>query len=281
MVKKGLDAYMTRNKVYDVCGNDYRLYASPLIKFTKACKQVVSGTNWFLSVRIGYPCFGQPRLVNGKIVGYSSWGRWRVHSGSDGGGSGGEDEPKLLKAVNVSTAPEVETAGMQLVAGSAVPVGQALHLQSAAARKVMYNLPVEQMHAPVVGPLHHNQKDLTAGLRNHRSGHVEDANLNSYSFDEQYNTFQRWAAAAKRQKTDKKAAAAQPFDPSQPFSLRSRQPWAEKQADVVELTEEQKQYMEEWNAERAERKGLEPADKGVDPNAATSTFHGKEEVDYQ
>lgn len=53
----------------------------------------------------------------------------RVRSGSDGGGSGGEDEPKLLKAVNVSTAPEVETAGMQLVAGSAVPVGQALHLQ--------------------------------------------------------------------------------------------------------------------------------------------------------
>ena len=31
------------------------------------------------AVRIGYPCFGQPRLVNGKIVGYSSWGRWRVH----------------------------------------------------------------------------------------------------------------------------------------------------------------------------------------------------------
>ncbi|PSC68210.1 hypothetical protein C2E20_8205 [Micractinium conductrix] len=79
-VKKGLDAYMTRNKVYDVCGNDYRLYASPLIKFTKACYQLVQGNAWYLSVRIGYPCFGQPRRVNGKIVGYSSWGRWRVHS---------------------------------------------------------------------------------------------------------------------------------------------------------------------------------------------------------
>lgn len=27
----------------------------------------------------------------------------------------------------------------------------------------MYNLPVEQMHAPVVGPLHANQKDLLQG----------------------------------------------------------------------------------------------------------------------
>lgn len=32
-----------------------------------------------------------------------------------------------------------------------------------------------------------------AGLRNHRAGHVEDANLSSYSFDEQYNMFHRWA----------------------------------------------------------------------------------------
>ena len=135
---------------------------------------------------------------------------------------------------------------------------------AASSRLVMYNLPVEQMHAPVVGPLHHNQKDLTsagaprcrprwlplaaaaaaaichclcrclvqrpqchgaciaasppchrssayaflptasasgpatAGLRNHRAGHVEDANMNSYSFDEQYNTFDRWVGAVQR-----------------------------------------------------------------------------------
>lgn len=29
------------------------------------------------------------------------------------------------------------------------------------------------------------------GMRNHRAGHVEDANLASYSFDEQYNAFHR------------------------------------------------------------------------------------------
>lgn len=36
-------------QVYDVCGTDMRLYNQPLIKFTKACVQGVSGTNWFLS----------------------------------------------------------------------------------------------------------------------------------------------------------------------------------------------------------------------------------------
>lgn len=38
-------------------------------------------------------------------------------------------------------------------------------------------------------------------------------------------------------------AAVQPFDPTVPFSLRARQPWAEKAAVAVELTEEQKEYM--------------------------------------
>lgn len=32
------------------------------------------------AVRIGYPCFGPPRRVGGKIVGYPAYGRWRVHN---------------------------------------------------------------------------------------------------------------------------------------------------------------------------------------------------------
>ncbi|KAL4437779.1 hypothetical protein ABPG77_005691 [Micractinium sp. CCAP 211/92] len=80
MVKKGLDEYMAQYGVYDVCGNDYRLYASPLIKFQKACFQLVAGNLYRLAVRIGYPCFGTPRRVNGKIVGYPAYGRWRVHN---------------------------------------------------------------------------------------------------------------------------------------------------------------------------------------------------------
>ncbi|PRW45472.1 hypothetical protein C2E21_6076 [Chlorella sorokiniana] len=79
-VKKCLDAYIAKYRVMAACGDDVRLYASPLIKFSKACTQLVSGKAWYLSVRVGYPCFGTPRRVNGKIVGYPAWGRYRVHN---------------------------------------------------------------------------------------------------------------------------------------------------------------------------------------------------------
>lgn len=36
------------------------------------------------------------------------------------------------------------------------------------------NLPLEMMHAPVLGPAHPFQRDgIAAGMKNHRSGHVE------------------------------------------------------------------------------------------------------------
>lgn len=231
---------------------------------------------------------------------------------NDSGDEAEPEQPVKLLPVPVSAAPEVDTAGLQLVSGQAVPAQQAQFLQPAVSRQVMFNLPVEQMHAPVVGPLHHNQKHALSGVRNHRSGHVEDANLSSFSFDEQYHTFQskgyaedptgggtvrhrdlvaagqesflpETAAeqAAKRQKTGKKAAAAAEFDPAQPFSLRARQPWAEKQAEVVALTADQKEYMDKFNAEKAAREGKEPKGSEAAAEAGTSTFHGKAEADYQ
>lgn len=43
-----------------------------------------------------------------------------------------------------------------------------------------------------VGPEHPFTSDgKAAGAKNHRSGHVEDAHLNDYNFDDQYNTFHR------------------------------------------------------------------------------------------
>jgi len=36
-------------QVYAVCGDDYRLYASPIIKFQKACYQLVNGNAWYIS----------------------------------------------------------------------------------------------------------------------------------------------------------------------------------------------------------------------------------------
>lgn len=144
------------------------------------------------------------------------------------------------------------------------------------ARKVMYNLPYEDMHAPIAGPAHPYQKDgLAAGSRNHFSGHVEDTGLNPVHFDDQYNSFhaKNYGHAPgsqaligkglqappaeqdadqlglKRRKTtaEKKAEAARkaeaksaPVDPSRPFALGERQPWSAKVAEVSELTEEQK-----------------------------------------
>lgn len=48
------------------------------------------------------------------------------------------------------------------------------------------------MHAPVLGPAHPSSKTgaVIVGATNHRSGQVEDAHLNSYSFDDEFNTFQ-------------------------------------------------------------------------------------------
>ena len=63
-------------------------------------------------------------------------------------------------------------------------------LADAAARKTYYNLPYDQLHAPALGPAHPFSKDgMAAGLRNHRAGHVEDAHLSHFHFDDQYNTF--------------------------------------------------------------------------------------------
>lgn len=52
-------------------------------------------------------------------------------SGDEPASSGEGQQPKLLSLKGVSAAPAVETAGMQLVAGQAVPMSEALHLQGA------------------------------------------------------------------------------------------------------------------------------------------------------
>lgn len=241
------------------------------------------------------------------IIGYSD---------DEGGGArasppaGAAPPPKLLD-VAVSAAPEVDTTGLALVENQAVAVGDAVHLMPASARAVAYNLPLEQMHAPVVGPAHPSQRGGVgaAALRNHRTGHVELANLSSFAFDEQFHTFESMGYAAdpagagvvkhrdvssagdrsvfvnapKRQKTDKGAAKEQaqqqqqeqqPFDPTQPFTLTARQPWAEKETVQAELTEEQKEYIAQMKAKKAEKE----AEEGV---AESSIFHGKAETDYQ
>jgi pre-mRNA-processing factor 17 len=182
----------------------------------------------------------------------------------------------------------------------------------------MYNLPYEDMHAPIAGPAHPFQKDgLAAGHRNHFNGHVEDTGLAPFHFDEQYNMFhaksyghapgtnvlvgkglkaqpaadddraatlglkRRKTADERKADAERKAAErSAPIDPSQPFTLGQRQPWAEKVAEVSELTDEQKEYMAKIEEEKAEAGG-----DGGGPAAAkgpTSIWHGKaQKTDYQ
>lgn len=67
----------------------------------------------------------------------------------------------------------------------------------ARARSVNYNLPLEEMHAPVLGPAHPYQRDgIAAGLKNHRSGHVEDAYLHPVVFEDQYHSYHGGGTAA-------------------------------------------------------------------------------------
>uniref|UniRef100_A0A383WPQ6 Pre-mRNA-processing factor 17 n=1 Tax=Tetradesmus obliquus TaxID=3088 RepID=A0A383WPQ6_TETOB len=220
---------------------------------------------------------------------------------------------KLSLPVQVTAAPNIDTAGRVLMEGKAVTEAETRHYLDPKARSVQYNLPYRDMAAPVVGPAHPFQKDgLAAGLKNHRAGHVEDTHLQSYAFDEQYNTYHSmgyaaapgsqalvgktdaaqggtvYGNAAKRRKTaEEKAAAAErkqrlqqeaqaQVAAGQPFALTNRLPWAEKQAQVPELTEEQRAHI----AKAAEAKEATAAED-VEARGPTSFFHGKADKDYQ
>ena len=57
---------------------------------------------------------------------------------------------------------------------------------------IYYNAKFDDMYAPVEGPNNPYETDGVArGLKNHKLGMVEDAHVNSFTFDEQYNTFHR------------------------------------------------------------------------------------------
>eukprot|EP00879_Flechtneria_rotunda_P002141 GHRR01002325.1.p1 GENE.GHRR01002325.1~~GHRR01002325.1.p1 ORF type:complete len:303 (+),score=127.78 GHRR01002325.1:221-1129(+) len=243
--------------------------------------------------------------------------------GYGGSGDEAEDRPvspsadaelyKLSLPSDVNGAPQVDATGLALQDNRAVAAVQTRHLLDPTARSVQYNLPYQDMAAPVVGPAHPFQQDgLAAGLKNHRAGHVEDTHLHSFAFDEQYNTYHSYGYAAaptgqgligateqaavgtvygnaaKRQKTAEGKAAAtvrklalqedaqRQLAAGEPFRLTTRAPWAGKQAEVAELTEEQKEYLAKVQAD----KEASAADD-VDKRGPTSFFHGKQDKDYQ
>ena len=90
MAKKALDEFLKSTGVYEKCGSDYRLYATPLIKFIGVVTQKGTGTlngvnttitRWNMKATFGYPCFGNPtKDAAGKITGYPNYGKWARQS---------------------------------------------------------------------------------------------------------------------------------------------------------------------------------------------------------
>ena len=170
------------------------------------------------------------------------------------------------------------------------------------------------MHAPVLGPSRPGAPP--PGVRhNSRAGHVEDAGMSDFHFDDQYSTFDvRGYAAApeggggvvgdraahaaarggtlgdapapKRVRKDKQkakeeaAAAAAALDPDAPWTLTRRQPWADREVAPARPTEEQLAWLKEEGfikEPEAEEEGAEGAAAAA-PTGKT-TFHGDAETD--
>lgn len=216
-----------------------------------------------------------------------------------------------------SAAPAVDYTALALSAAAAStsrPLDPSLHL-------VPFNPTADQLWAPVLGPQHpHAPISSASGNRNHKLGHVEDAAVLPFLFDEQYNTFHRFGYAAdpsglhivgdaqpsaepdtvynlapsehkrrRLQSKDEEGANQEPLPPeaknpaSDEWILRNKQsPWAgKKEAPPAELTEEQRQYAEAHAAKKAEKEARGEGKGEKSDMVAKSTFHGKEERDYQ
>lgn len=232
--------------------------------------------------------------------------------------------PRLL--AGKSAAPKVDDTMLALT------VAQAHQVQSRpidpTQHAVAFNPTYDQLWAPIYGPAHPYAKDgIAQGMRNHKLGFVEDAHIESFVFDEQYNTFHKYGYAAdpsasagynyigdldalhqndaisvysipqheqKKRKIEKKKEMEEDKEPdvvvdeaeldnpaSDTWLMKNRKsPWAGKKEGLqTELTEEQKKYAEEY----AKKKG-EERERGGEKGETVpdkSTFHGKEEKDYQ
>ncbi|XP_073059280.1 uncharacterized protein [Primulina eburnea] len=238
------------------------------------------------------------------------------------GSSDPDSSPTRIPLPSKSAAPNVDDTMLSLtVSGQAhsqvhKPLDPTQHV-------VSFNPTYDQLWTPIVGPAHPYAKDgLAQGLRNHKLGFVENASIEPFVFDEQYNTYYKFGYAAdpsenryvgdvvgfekndgitvynipqheqKKRKLEKKKEMMEENDQvvdavevdnpaSETWLMNNRKsPWAGKKEVVQgELTEEQKKYAEEHAKKKAEKEGVE-REKG-ESHLDKSTFHGKEEKDYQ
>ncbi|CAH9071229.1 unnamed protein product [Cuscuta europaea] len=236
-----------------------------------------------------------------------------------------DSSPIRIPLPSKSAAPKINDTMLALtVAGGAAralskPLDPTQH-------SVSYNPTYDQLWAPIYGPAHPYAKDgLAQGLRNHKLGFVENASIEPFVFDEQYNTFQKYGYAfdpsansyvgdmkalqkndamsvynipqteQKKRKLEKKKEMVEDEEvedegdvditevdnPSTEVWLRKnrKSPWSGKKEGLqTELTEEQKKYAEEYAKKKGEEKGER---EKAEPLVEKTTFHGKEEKDYQ
>mmetsp|Transcript_27077 Transcript_27077/g.48257 ORF Transcript_27077/g.48257 Transcript_27077/m.48257 type:complete len:581 (-) Transcript_27077:109-1851(-) len=122
-------------------------------------------------------------------------------------GSGDEDPDvdaevmaRIKGGAPLEVAPAVDTTAMTLVGDKPVTIASTIAYQDPNRKKVFHNPKYEEMYTPVAGPQHPFRKDgLARGLKNHTTGHVEDAHVDSTLFDEQYNTFHSFGYAVEPQ----------------------------------------------------------------------------------
>ncbi|XP_010242990.1 PREDICTED: pre-mRNA-processing factor 17 isoform X2 [Nelumbo nucifera] len=243
-----------------------------------------------------------------------------------------DSSPPRIPLPSKSSAPKVDDTMLALTVADR---NRALHKPiDPAQHAVAFNPTYDQLWAPIYGPAHPYAKDgIAQGMRNHKLGFVENAAIEPFIFDEQYNTFHKYGYAAdpsasagnnyigdldalqknngvsvynipqheqKKRKLEKKKEVTEheENDPSSddvdvdvsevenPASeewLRKnrKSPWAGKKEGLqTELTEEQKKYAEEYAEKKAEKERGGGGDK-TEVVTDKSTFHGKEERDYQ
>ncbi|XP_059656123.1 uncharacterized protein LOC132303069 isoform X1 [Cornus florida] len=234
--------------------------------------------------------------------------------------------PLRMSLPSKSSAPKVDDTMLALTVANSnraltKPLDPSHHV-------VAFNPTYDQLWAPIYGPAHPYAKDgIAQGMRNHKLGFVENAAIEPFIFDEQYNTFHKYGYAAdpsasagnnhvgdldalkqsdaisvynipqheqKKRKLEKKKEATEGDEAnggdgvdseevenpaSEVWLMRNRKsPWAGKKEGLqAELTEEQKKYAEEYAKKKGELKNGEKGEVVADK----TTFHGKEEKDFQ
>ncbi|XP_078154954.1 transducin/WD40 repeat-like superfamily protein isoform X2 [Carex rostrata] len=233
-----------------------------------------------------------------------------------------DSSPLRLSLPSKTSAPPVDETALALAAAgsnrsTSGPLDPTQH-------SVSFNPTYDQLWAPVQGPAPptagHTSSAIPQGLRNHKLGFVEDASIQPFLFDEQYNTFHRFGYATdpsglqyigdqtalatnsalsvynlppheqkrrrleiKSKETEESTFDTEADNPAtDEWLLKNRKsPWAGKKEVIQgELTEEQKKYAEEHAVKKAEKEGRGEGKEKAEV-VVKSTFHGKEEKDYQ